>query len=137
MAAEKYTLNFTDTTQKAINLLESSGFRVCDVLNAGIILFEQANKVQRSIALIEALSNQKVELDAALSQLKTIVADIRVELLSPEESQKVAKIRQLLSDSEDCSEAQLHNVVDAAAVISLKDSRDKKHHNPVILRKSQ
>lgn len=137
MAANQYTLHYTKTTKTIIERLESYGFNIRDVLNAGIILFEKANKESRGVAIAEALSQHKPELDESIERLKNVIADIRVELLSPEESQRVAKIRQLLSDSADSGEDRMHSDLDGVADNTKSGLKDKKHHNPVILRKSQ
>jgi hypothetical protein len=104
MAAEKYSLSFTKTTRTIVDRLESYGFNIRDVCNAGIILFEKANKQERGMAIAESLSQHKPELEDALKRLKNVVADIKIELLTPEDSAKVAEIRNFFGDN--CSQVE-------------------------------
>jgi len=71
MAKKRYTLYFTDTTNAIIDSLEKRGHKVRNVLNAGIVLFDQADISQRGEAIAIANSMVQEELFVLMKRLRS------------------------------------------------------------------
>jgi hypothetical protein len=57
MADKRYQLTFTETSWKLIGSLIKYGHNIRDVLNAGVVLYEQSDKPTRAMAEMRANAN--------------------------------------------------------------------------------
>jgi hypothetical protein len=61
MAHKKYSITFTETTHRLVCSLEKYGHNVRDIINAGIVLFDESDNPTRAKAHMRAYSNMPEE----------------------------------------------------------------------------
>lgn len=119
MAKKRYTLYFTDMTHAIVNELETRGHKVREILNAGVILYDQADIRHRGEAVAIAHSMIKEDLLDIISRLRSTLDWMdqlkHPEAFTPQERQLADHLRSMLLAFED----------DAASVESQEGSTDK------------
>lgn len=73
MANKRYMLNFTEATHRIINALEEREYKVRDVLNAGVVLFDQASMAQRGQAQVISHGMAKEDIITAIGRIKQTI----------------------------------------------------------------
>lgn len=73
MPEKRYTLYFTAATKRIIDSFEKRDYRVRDVLNAGVVLFDQADIANRGQAIAIAHGMLKEEIETAIQRIKDTV----------------------------------------------------------------
>ncbi|HOT73751.1 MAG TPA: hypothetical protein PLX18_11420 [Anaerohalosphaeraceae bacterium] len=74
MAQITYTMNFTETSRRIAESLRREGFSYRQILNAGIILFDQADMTRRGEAILLAEDLMKEELKSLILRLQDRLA---------------------------------------------------------------
>jgi len=72
MAEKRYQLTFTETTHKLIGSLLKYGHNIRDILNAGIVLYDQADRPTRAMAEMRANANLDEEIDDLKRRLEIV-----------------------------------------------------------------
>jgi hypothetical protein len=83
MAQKRYQLTFTDTSHTLINSLERRGFSVRDILNAGVVLFDEAEGLTRARAMMIANNDLREEvrdLERRLAAAKAFAAKMEIKI---------------------------------------------------------
>lgn len=81
MAKKRYQLTLTDTTHRLVCSLEQRGHNVRDILNAGIVLYDQADNAQKAKAHMTAYNNlpeEVADLERRLAAARAIEAQTRI-----------------------------------------------------------
>jgi len=73
MAKKRYTMHFTDVTLRMIQSLEKRGYMIRQIVNAGVVLFHQADMAKRGQATAIAHGMLKEELCDILEQIQETV----------------------------------------------------------------
>lgn len=68
---QRYQLTLTDTTAKLVYALQKYGHNIRDILNAGIVLYDQSDNPTRAMAEMRANCNLEEEIDALERRLAT------------------------------------------------------------------
>ena len=75
MAHKKYSITFTETTHRLICSLEKYGHNVRDIINAGIVLFDESDNPTRAHAHMRAYSNIPEEVGSLEKRLAAAKAE--------------------------------------------------------------
>jgi len=75
MAHKKYSITFTETTHRLVCSLEKYGHNVRDIINAGIVLFDESDNPTRARAHMRAYSNIPEEVQELEKRLAAAIAE--------------------------------------------------------------
>lgn len=93
MGSNRYTIYYTDVTFEIIKKLETEGHNQRNVINSGIVLFDQADDKARGIAYMEAYNKPRQRLRHAIQAIGSIEAGY----LSESEARILKQLRACLS----------------------------------------
>ena len=123
MAKSRYNVYYTETTLRMINDLEKEGHQQRDVLNAGVVLFNDASDEKRGLAHMIAYNKPKVRFQNALD----VIFKSDINSLNPAQAKIAQAIRNQCQGDYGQSEAAGTDIVDGA-VDDAASKRLKKDH---------
>ena len=96
---QRYQLTLTETTAKLVYALQKYGHNIRDILNAGIVLYDQSDNPTRAMAemrancnIDEEIDNLQQRLDRALKEKKTdLIVFADIDELGPPNKKHVEK----------------------------------------------
>ena len=78
MKSNRYTLTLTDETFAILNSLERKGYSVRNILNGGVVLFDEADSQERGRSVLVAFGKLEQELKFTQDRLEQVLEWINI-----------------------------------------------------------